>query len=150
MRRAAAIVTDHGGRTSHAAIVSRELGLPAVVGTGNGTERLDEDREVTVSCAEGETGRVYAGVADSVAKDIDLADIPQTRTRIMLNLASPAAALVRAGIDSISVNPDSFLAVKRSVAEAERSGRAGARRWQRALRAVTETAPIHDHTGDSL
>jgi pyruvate, water dikinase len=93
MRRAAAIVTDHGGRTSHAAIVSRELGLPAVVGTGNGTERLAEGAQVTVSCAEGELGRVYAGSIDFEAEDIVLDDIPETRTRIMLKLADPAAAL---------------------------------------------------------
>ena len=93
MRRAAAIVTDHGGRTSHAAIVSRELGLPAVVGTGNGTERLGDGTEVTVSCAEGETGQVYAGTADYEAEDMDLGDIPDTRTRVMLNLANPAAAM---------------------------------------------------------
>jgi pyruvate,water dikinase len=93
MRRAAAIVTDHGGRTSHAAIVSRELGLPAVVGTGDGTGRLDDGADVTVSCAEGETGHVYAGMADYESEDIDLDDIPETRTRVMLNLADPAAAM---------------------------------------------------------
>ncbi len=93
MRRAAAIVTDHGGRTSHAAIVSRELGLPAVVGTGDGTERLEDGAEVTVSCAEGETGHVYAGSADYETEDIDLDDIPDTRTQVMLNLADPAAAM---------------------------------------------------------
>ncbi|WP_295886182.1 phosphoenolpyruvate synthase [uncultured Thiohalocapsa sp.] len=93
MRRAAAIVTDHGGRTSHAAIVSRELGLPAVVGTGDGTERLGDGTEVTVSCAEGETGHVYAGTADYDVEDIDLDDIPETRTQVMLNLANPAAAM---------------------------------------------------------
>jgi pyruvate,water dikinase len=93
MRRAAAIVTDHGGRTSHAAIVSRELGLPAVVGTGTGTQTLEDGAEVTVSCAEGETGFVYAGTADFEAKDIDLSDIPETRTKVMLNLANPAAAM---------------------------------------------------------
>jgi pyruvate,water dikinase len=93
MRRAAAIVTDHGGRTSHAAIVSRELGLPAVVGTGDGTARLADDTEVTVSCAQGETGYVYEGEADFEAEDIDLGDIPDTRTKVMLNLANPAAAM---------------------------------------------------------
>jgi pyruvate,water dikinase len=93
MRRAAAIVTDHGGRTSHAAIVSRELGLPAVVGTGDGTERLEDDADVTVSCAEGEIGRVYAGIARYDTEDIDLEEIPETRTRVMLNLANPAAAM---------------------------------------------------------
>jgi pyruvate,water dikinase len=92
MRRAAAIVTDHGGRTSHAAIVSRELGLPAIVGTGNATEVLHSEQDVTVSCAEGELGFVYEGFADYEAKELDLADIPETRTRVMLNLANPAAA----------------------------------------------------------
>jgi len=93
MRRAAAIVTDHGGRTSHAAIVSRELGVPAVVGTGNATRVLEDDGEVTVSCAEGDEGYVYAGHADFEARDIDLDDIPGTRTDVMLNLAEPAGAL---------------------------------------------------------
>ena len=92
MRRAAAIVTDHGGRTSHAAIVSRELGLPAIVGTGNATEVLHSEQDVTVSCAEGELGFVYEGFADYEAQELDLADIPETRTQVMLNLANPAAA----------------------------------------------------------
>ena len=64
MKRAAAIVTDHGGRTSHAAIVSRELGLPAIVGTGNATHILHDEQEVTVSCAEGDEGFVYEGIAE--------------------------------------------------------------------------------------
>ena len=92
MRRAAAIVTDHGGRTSHAAIVSRELGLPAIVGTGNATQLLHDEQEVTVSCAEGEQGFVYEGFADFEAKELDLTGIPKTRTQVMLNLANPAAA----------------------------------------------------------
>jgi len=92
MRRAAAIVTDHGGRTSHAAIVSRELGLPAVVGTGNATQILRDGQEVTLSCAEGEKGFVYEGLADFDAVELDLAGIRQTRTQVMLNLANPAAA----------------------------------------------------------
>jgi pyruvate,water dikinase len=92
MKRAAAIVTDHGARTSHAAIVSRELGLPAVVGTGNATELLHDEQEVTVSCAEGDEGFVYEGRADYIVQDLDLAGIPPTRTKVMLNLANPAAA----------------------------------------------------------
>ena len=92
MRRAVAIVTDHGGRTSHAAIVSRELGLPAIVGTGNATELLHSEQDVTVSCAEGELGFVYEGFAAYEAKELDLAGIPKTRTQVMLNLANPAAA----------------------------------------------------------
>jgi pyruvate,water dikinase len=92
MKRAAAIVTDHGGRTSHAAIVSRELGLPAIVGTGDATHLLHDEQEVTVSCAEGDEGFVYAGTADYSVEDLQLSDVPETRTRIMLNLANPAAA----------------------------------------------------------
>ena len=93
MKRAAAIVTDHGGRTSHAAIVSRELGLPAIVGCVDATQTLDNSQEVTVSCAEGDKGFVYAGALDFETHDVDLDDIPTTRTQVMLNLANPAAAL---------------------------------------------------------
>ena len=92
VKRAAAIVTDHGGRTSHAAIVSRELGLPAIVGTGNATDLLHSEQEVTVSCAEGDQGFIYEGTADYETEMLDLHDIPATRTQIMLNLANPAAA----------------------------------------------------------
>jgi len=92
MKKAAAIVTDHGGRTSHAAIVSRELGLTAVVGTGNATNTLKDGAEVTVSCAEGDEGSVYEGIADFDVREIDIDDIPRTRTRIMVNLANPSAA----------------------------------------------------------
>ncbi len=93
MKRAAAIVTDHGGRTSHAAIVSRELGVPAIVGTGKATELFEDGQEITVSCAEGETGCVYEGAADYVEEELDLADVPDTDTQVMLNLANPAAAM---------------------------------------------------------
>ncbi|MBP0630802.1 phosphoenolpyruvate synthase [Cupriavidus sp. AcVe19-1a] len=92
MRRAGAIVTDHGGRTSHAAIVSRELGLPAIVGTGNATHLLHDEQEVTVSCAEGREGFVYEGTADYEVEEIDFGRIPATQTKVMLNLANPAAA----------------------------------------------------------
>ena len=92
MKRAAAIITDHGGRTSHAAIVSRELGLPAIVGTGDATHILHDEQVVTVSCAEGDEGFVYEGVAEYETEDLDLTAIPATRTKVMLNLADPAAA----------------------------------------------------------
>jgi len=92
MKRAAGIVTDHGGPTSHAAIVSRELGVPAVVGTGNATAVLQEGQAVTLSCAEGDQGRVYAGSLAFETEDVDLGELPETRTRIMVNIASPAAA----------------------------------------------------------
>jgi len=92
MKRAAAIVTDHGGRTSHAAIVSRELGLPAVVGTENATHVLHDEQEVTVSCAEGDEGFIYEGTADFESSEVDFSKTPATRTQVMLNLANPAAA----------------------------------------------------------
>ncbi|MDO9459119.1 MAG: putative PEP-binding protein, partial [Alphaproteobacteria bacterium] len=91
-KRAAAIITNHGGRTSHAAIVSRELGLPAVIGTGNATQILHDGQEVTVSCAEGSEGFVYEGIGEFEVDDVRLDDIPHTRTQVMLNLANPAAA----------------------------------------------------------
>jgi pyruvate,water dikinase len=92
MKRARAIVTDHGGRTSHAAIVSRELGLPAIVGTGNATEVLSSGLDVTVSCAEGDDGVVYDDTATFESERVDISRIPETSTQVMLNLANPAAA----------------------------------------------------------
>jgi pyruvate, water dikinase len=93
MKRAAAIITDHGGRTSHAAIVSRELGLPAVVGAGKATAVLKTGQNVTVSCAEGDEGFVYEGTLPFQVRDIALEEVPKTRTRVMLNMANPAAAM---------------------------------------------------------
>ncbi len=91
MERAAGIVTDSGGRTCHAAIVSRELGTPAVVGTANATEVLGEGREITLSCAEGEVGYIYDGTLAFREEEVDL-DVPETETDLMLNVGSPAAA----------------------------------------------------------
>ena len=93
MKKAGGIVTDHGGRTSHAAIVSRELGIPAVVGTGNATEVLRDDQEVTISCAEGDEGYVYDGALEMEVSEVNLDDLPAVDTRVMLNIASPAGAL---------------------------------------------------------
>lgn len=103
MRNAAAIVTDKGGRTCHAAIVARELGIPAVVGTGDATRRLGNGQAVTVSCARGEDGAVYAGRLPWTVERLRTADLPATRTAVMLNLAQPdlafqAAALPAAGV----------------------------------------------------
>jgi pyruvate,water dikinase len=92
MKRASAIVTDHGGRTSHAAIVSRELGLPAIVGASGATEKLYDGQDVTVSCAEGDEGHVYDGIAEIDVTEIDIGKIPRTRTKAMLNVANPSAA----------------------------------------------------------
>ena len=93
MRRAAGIVTDHGGSTSHAAIVSRELGVPAVIGTGDATRVLKEAQDITISCASGDKGLVYPGLLDFDSETIDLASLPETRTQVMVNIADPAAAL---------------------------------------------------------
>lgn len=93
MKRAAAIVTDQGGRTSHAAIVSRELGLPAVIGTSTATQTLVDGSEVTVSCAEGEEGYVYEGILAFDQQVIDLQGIAEPPVPIMMNIASPGAAL---------------------------------------------------------
>jgi pyruvate, water dikinase len=92
MKRASAIVTDHGGRTSHAAIVSRELGLPAIVGCGNATHVLHDEQEVTVSCTGGDEGVVHEGIAEFTTESLRLDDLPATRTKVMLNLANPSAA----------------------------------------------------------
>jgi pyruvate,water dikinase len=92
MQRAAAIVTDHGGPTSHAAIVSRELGVPAVVGTGTATSVLTEGKSVTVSCAEGEEGHVYEGTVPYESSEVDLGRLPRTRTAMLVNVATPSAA----------------------------------------------------------
>jgi pyruvate, water dikinase len=92
MKRAVAIITDHGGRTSHAAIVSRELGLPAIVGTTNATFLLHTGQDITVSCAEGDQGYVYEGLASITTHTIQPSALKPIHTSIMLNLADPAAA----------------------------------------------------------
>lgn len=91
MKRAAGIVTDHGGPTSHAAIVSRELG-PAVVGTRDATESLPNGAPITLSCAEGEEGRVYEGLLEYSVEEVDMERLPATGTDVMINIGSPAAA----------------------------------------------------------
>jgi pyruvate, water dikinase len=93
MKKAAAIVTDRGGRTCHAAIVSRELGLPAIVGTENATEKLKDGQRVTVSCAEGEIGFIYEGSLKFEIERINLHDLPRPRTKVMMNVANPQEAL---------------------------------------------------------
>jgi pyruvate, water dikinase len=92
MKNASGIITNRGGRTCHAAIVSRELGLPAVVGTNNGTEILSPEQEITLSCAEGEIGKVFAGNIPFEIKKIKLSEIPKIKTSIMMNLANPEEA----------------------------------------------------------
>ena len=92
MKRAAGIVTDHGGTTSHAAIVSRELGVPAIVGTGDATALLRDGQQITLSCAEGEQGAVYEGALAFEREEVDLSSLPQTSTQLMVNMANPSAA----------------------------------------------------------
>ena len=92
MKIASAIVTNRGGRTCHAAIVSRELGIPAVVGADNATEVLQNGHEVTVSCAEGENAYVYEGRLDFDIVKTDLSSLPKTKTEIMMNLGNPDIA----------------------------------------------------------
>jgi pyruvate,water dikinase len=92
MKGAAAVVTNRGGRTCHAAIVARELGIPAVVGTGDGTQTIATGETVTVSCAEGDVGRVYRGAARTRVDRIELSGLPRPATRIMVNLGNPDLA----------------------------------------------------------
>lgn len=92
MKKAAAIVTNRGGRTCHAAIIARELGIPAIVGCGNATTHIPDKAEVTVSCAEGENGFVYAGKLPFNVKHLNVEKMPKISTKIMLNVANPDAA----------------------------------------------------------
>ena len=92
MKRAAAIVTNRGGRTCHAAIIARELGIPAVVGTGSATKELTDGREVTVSCAEGDTGFVYDGLLDFTVERTELSEMPDIPVKIMMNVGTPDQA----------------------------------------------------------
>jgi pyruvate,water dikinase len=93
MKRAAGIITDLGGTTSHAAIVSRELQVPAIVGTGNATEILNTAMEVTLDCASGSKGRVFRGALEFDARVIHLDELPETKTQLMINIAVPDGAL---------------------------------------------------------
>ncbi len=103
MKIASAIVTNRGGRTCHAAIVSRELGIPCIVGTEDGTERLATGMDVTVSCAEGEEGRVYKGLLKYEVERIDFSNVPKTKTKIMMNVGIPEQAFVQGQIPNEGV-----------------------------------------------
>ena len=92
MKKAAGIVTNRGGRTCHAAIVSRELGVPAIVGTERGTELLRDGQRVTVSCAEGDTGFIYEGELPFEVQRVNLKDVGRPRTKVMMNVANPEEA----------------------------------------------------------
>ena len=92
MKRASAIVTNRGGRTCHAAIIARELGIPAVVGCGDATERLKDGTLVTVSCSEGDTGRIYDGLLETEITEVQRGEMPAIKTKIMMNVGNPQLA----------------------------------------------------------
>jgi len=98
MKQAAAIVTNQGGRTCHAAIIARELGIPAVVGTGDGTSRIETGQPLTVSCAEGEEGHVYAGLLPFDVDELTVTDLPRPRTQVYLNIGNPEEAFALAAL----------------------------------------------------
>ena len=135
MKRASAIVTNRGGRTCHAAIIARELGVPAVVGTGNGLDHIVDGKEITVSCAEGDTGFIYGSALPFERITTDLTDMPPAPLKIMMNVANPERAfdfgqLPNAGIglarlemiiaSHIGVHPNALLEYDRQDAETKR------------------------------
>ena len=103
MKRASAIVTNRGGRTCHAAIIARELGIPAVVGTTSGTQDLADGREVTVSCAEGDTGLVYDGILDFEVERTELDEMPELPVKIMMNVGTPEQAFTFAQLPNFGI-----------------------------------------------
>jgi pyruvate,water dikinase len=111
MKKSAAIITNRGGRTCHAAIVSRELGIPCVVGTDNATELISEGQGITVSCAEGDTGYVYNGTLKYEVDTTNLSNLPRPKTKIMINLGSPEHAFIYAQIpnDGVGLAREEFI-----------------------------------------
>ena len=103
MKRASAIVTNRGGRTCHAAIIARELGIPAVVGTGEATRVLEDGRTVTVSCAEGDTGYIYDGELEFSVEETELDEMPEIGTKIMMNVGTPEQAFTFAQLPNWGV-----------------------------------------------
>ena len=111
MKIAGAIITNQGGRTCHAAIVSRELGIPCVVGTGTATQKIETGAAVTVSCAEGQDGYVYEGVLPFAVKKINLQNIPRPKTKIMMNVGIPENAFAQSFIpnDGVGLAREEFI-----------------------------------------
>ncbi|MEX2215940.1 MAG: phosphoenolpyruvate synthase [Phycisphaeraceae bacterium] len=111
MKKAAAIVTNRGGRTCHAAIVSRELGLPAIVGTETGTGAIRDGQMITVCCAEGDTGNVYEGKLSFDVTRVDLREVPRPRTKVMMNVGNPEQALTLSFIpnDGVGLAREEFI-----------------------------------------
>lgn len=111
MKRASAIVTNKGGRTCHAAIVSRELGIPCIVGTGDATSKIANDQSITVSCAEGDTGFVYDGKLEFSVQKTNIKNLPRPKTKIMMNVGSPDQAFSYAQIpnDGVGLAREEFI-----------------------------------------
>ncbi|MCX8075701.1 MAG: pyruvate, water dikinase [Aquificaceae bacterium] len=111
MKKASGIITNRGGRTAHAAIVARELGIPAVVGTHKATEVLKNGMDITLSCAEGEIGYIYEGYVPFEVEEINLENIPKTRTKIMMNVGNPESAFVYSSIpnDGVGLAREEFI-----------------------------------------
>ncbi len=111
MKIAGAIVTNRGGRTCHAAIISRELGIPCVIGTVNGASKVKHGSDITVSCAEGETGNIYEGLLKFEVERLDLENIPATRTKIMMNVGIPEKAFTEGQIpnDGVGLAREEFI-----------------------------------------
>jgi len=111
MKIAAAIVTEKGGRTCHAAIISRELGIPCIIGTEHATTRLTTGQEVTVSCAQGETGYIYEGLLAFEVERLDLTTVPRTKTQIMMNVGIPERAFMECQIpnDGVGLAREEFI-----------------------------------------
>lgn len=111
MKMASAIVTDRGGRTCHAAIVSREIGVPCVVGTGLATSALKDGQPVTVSCAEGEVGVVFAGSPKFTREEVDLTNQPRPKTKVMMNVGNPDQAFELASLpcDGVGLAREEFI-----------------------------------------
>ncbi|HYA18872.1 MAG TPA: phosphoenolpyruvate synthase [Bryobacteraceae bacterium] len=103
MKKAAAVVTNQGGRTCHAAIIARELGIPAIVGTIKGSDAIRTGQDITVCCAEGEEGTVYEGILPFEVKEVTLEDLPRTRTRILMNIGNPEDAFSLASLPNDGV-----------------------------------------------
>jgi len=111
MKKAGAIVTNRGGRTCHAAIISRELGIPCLIGTENGTEKITTGQEITVSCADGETGHAWDGLLEFSVNTTNLDKIPDTRTKIMLNVGIPEKAFFESQVpnDGVGLAREEFI-----------------------------------------
>ncbi len=150
LRRASGVVTDQGGRTCHAAIIAREMGITAIVGTGDGSRRIADGQTVTISCCEGDVGHVYPGALPFHVQERDLGELPPTRTRILMNVGNPQEAFQQAAIpcdgvglarlefiiaNHIRVHPLALLEPGRVSDAAERQ-------------AIAELSRGYDHPGD--